>query len=569
MEKQNPLLPFWYDLSRPQHDNALDPTPRDRATRDENAGGTMFHTRQGEGSAMIARKRVHDQEDGDSKRRTFALVNNNSDQLTSDTDIDEFEGNFPRHSKHYSSNHIHKTSSHPSYPSHPSSESVYFFQNNQNNHIQNQHNQRVPSSPPLNHQLASSPVNYNDYNQGDNDIFTSQATMVAAPKSDFDIDEEQVEQEDELESNISEDTIDFNITNLNRVHGYISSDNLHEEPEYYNNIDEEELNFKARIIIAKAIEDGNPQIRLDNIGLRNLPDDMEDLKNMITVNASGIVKPNIEVYASHNRLRVLPPSFFNVENVIVLSLRNNKMKKLTGKISKFQKLTDLSLASNELKVLPYQILNLPNLTNFLVRPNHLLWELKNQEEGFAKQVSHESPNQDINIRRYVSKLKWSDLPIQSSSQLAPPVMNDRQMCNRVSAVPKLSELSLRSISHYKVSLSETKMWKKNVPTYIQKMIAKAIQKGAYEESCSVCEKVTVNPVAKSLEWWDIKTQKLVPLVRKFCCGNCVKQWLDEIDEAVTKFQMENEEQREDQNEYQEDVLSDMRSEDDIRFDDEF
>ncbi len=505
MEKHNPLLPLWYDLSRTEDNNALNSAPRDRKTRDENAGGTMFHTR-GSGSAILARKRVRDQDEGEHKRRTFDHSNNNSDAILTS---DDFAENNPFTAV---PNRLTKMSSHPS---NPSSESVYFF------------NQKVPSSPPIHlsgQDLQSSPSKeFNDETM----VFTSQATMVpTGTESDM------IDSDDDD----SDDTIDFNINNLNRVRGYISSDFSQEDLHY--KIDDEELNFKARTVIAKCIEDGNPKIRLDHLGLKNLPDDIEDLKNMVCIGPEGIEVPQIEVYASHNKLRVLPPNFFDVENVTVLSLRHNRMKKLTGKISKFKKLTDLSLASNELKVIPYQILKLVNLTNFLVRPNPYLWELKDQEDDFAVQVAEDNECQEINTRRYVSRLKWSDLPIQASSQMARSysIINDRDMAESVSPVPKLSELSLRVISRYRVSLSETKMWKRNVPTYMQKMIAKAIQKGAYEETCSVCEKVTVNPVAKSLEWWDIQSQKLVPLVRKFCCGNCVKHWLDEVDEAVEKFQ---------------------------------
>lgn len=505
MEKHDPLLPLWYVQSRAEDDIALNSAPRDRQTRDENAGGTRFHTR-GTGSALVARKRVHDQEEGDSKRRMFENHGNtNSDAfLTSDDFSENPFTAIP--------NHLQKTSSHPT---NPSSESVYFFQ------------QKVPSSPPISlpNQIESSPTKEYD----ETTFFTSQATMIAH-ESDND----------------SEDTIDFNINNLNKVHGYISSDYVQED--FYNgsSLDDEELNFKARAIIAEAIEDGNAQIRLDHMGLRNLPDDVEDLKNMVTIGSNGIEIPKLEIYASHNKLRVLPPNLFDVKNVMVLSLRHNRMKKLTGKISKLTQLTDLSIASNEIKVIPYQILKLTKLSNFLIRPNPYLWELKDQDDDFAVQVAEENESQEVFTRRYVSRLKWSDLPVQTSSQIpGKAVTNDREMMETVSPVPKLSELTLRVISRYKVSLSETRMWKKNIPNYLQKMIAKAIQKGAYEETCSVCEKVTVNPVAKSLEWWDIKSQKLVPLVRKFCCGNCVKSWLDEVDDAVEKFQRANSSDSED------------------------
>lgn len=533
MDRQNPLQPFWYNASATE-ESALSQEPRDRRTRDENAGGTRFHTRTtGESVAAaeaLVRKRLHGQDEFDQhKRRTLGNSGNssviNSDAMLSSEDIP-------------TNRTLYKTSSRPS---NASSDSVYFFN-------------RIPSSPPAMNDIPSSPQREDP----DNNLFTSQATMVPI---------------DETYSSDSEDTVDFNINTLNRVHGYISSDYLASEPTFGDHYNDEEVNLNARHLIAKAIEDADPKVYLESMGLKTLPEDVEDLKNLVVWGANGVEVPRVEIYATHNRLRILPPALFNVSNLSVLSLRNNRLKKIPGKICQLQNLTYLSVVNNEIKVLPYQILKLPKLTNLLVRPNSNLFELKDQEIGSYYPVSHESESHTTDVRRFVSKVKWIDLPLTSSSQISPRSIDDREMCALMPPVPKLSELALRCFSRYSVTLTETRQWKRQVPTVRQKMIAKALQKGIYDENCSVCDRITVNPIAKALEWWDFKSQTLVPVRRNFCCANCVKRWLDDVDADKVRYENELKGEKNQDVEVEEEhdgpVAHVRHTHDGLRFDEEF
>ncbi|KAH3673542.1 hypothetical protein WICMUC_003649 [Wickerhamomyces mucosus] len=522
MGSETPLLPLWYDNSRSENDDALSEIPRDRLTRDLNAGGPLFHTRNDSDvqayvsdtfedvgneriimecdsdedlnksdtfNNQLVRKRVHGQNGTHTKRRALEVDNS---CLTSD--------NYPHHFVSNSS----KISLHMS------SESISYF------------HQKVPSSPPA----------FDDFNRGLNSspqreefLSNSQATVIAQSNDDID--------------DGSDTTIEFNVNFYNRIHGYLSSDYVNEEQTYTQKLGNEELLVAARNLIAKSIEDGVPKLHLDNLGLRSIPDDIEDLKNLVVVGRYGIEIPKIEIYAVHNKLKILPPSLFNVNNIAVLSLRNNNLKKVPGNIIKLQRLTDFSVVSNQIKVLPYQILKLPNLVNLLVRPNSNLIELHDHDKGSYFCVGDDDPNHQVDKRRYVSKIKWIDFPLQTSTQLPKPLpIEDVEAVKSVSSVPKLSEFALRAISRYDVSRSETKIWKKNVSIYTQRMIAKALQKGIYGETCSVCDQICVNPVAKALEWWDFKSQRLIPVRRNFCCGICVKTWLREVYEAKRKYEVQ-------------------------------
>lgn len=496
MEKTNPLQPFWYDGTRVEDANVLSVAPKDKKKIDADAGGTRFHTRN-VGIDIPTKKRSIDQRETDTKRRTF----DTSGLLNSDFLLTSDDSQFNTASKRV---HI---SSHPSYTL--SSESVYNFQ-------PNEFSQRIPSSPPNNsNELGiSSQMNYKD--DGEH-LFTSQATMIPMSIED--------------ESDDSDTTVNFNVTPFNRVHGYVSSESLAED--HYTN--EEELNLTAKGIFNQCIEEGKSQVHLENLGLKTIPDDIEDFKNLISIGKNGIEAPNIEIYAMNNKLKILPPTLFNISNITVLSLRDNKLKKIPGKIQQLQKLTDLSIVSNEIRVVPYQILKLPNLVNLLVRPNYNLIELNKQDPLSYYCVNDENLKNDVDLRRFVSKLKFIDTQsLPMSSQVSNP-KTDREALDEITTVPKLSELCLRNISKYSVTHSETKKWKKNIGLPIQLKIAKAFQKGIYDETCSVCNSMSINPVAKALEWWDFKSQKLIPVRRNFCCGACVKQWLDEVEECRLKY----------------------------------
>ena len=498
MEKDSPLKPFWFDSSRQNDklplrnpidelDSPLASTVPDSGQRDPHAVAN---------AECIVRKRLHEADQGPHKRRTLessSVVN--SDALNSD-DLEKM------------TTCVYRSSSRPSVGS---SESLYFFN-------------RVPSSPPASllrdtyddgGMLLSSPSKVQTY-QSD-DIQTSQMTIVPDRGSD---------------SDDSESTVDFNINNLNKVNGYLSSDNLMSDPTQPNDTD---ATIVTRGRIARCIEEGNPKLHIENLGLTVLPDDVEDMKNMVCWNKGRLSAAQIEIYAAQNKLKILPPCLFNVEQICVLSLRGNKLKKIPGIIWKMKNLTELSIMNNDIKVLPYQILKLPKLTNLLVRPNASLIELRDQDPHSYYCIANAIPNQDGDIRRYVSRVKWSHRT--TSGERTSPERTDREIAHslEVSPVPKLSELALRRFCHYDVTLSETKLWKRTIPIYTQRMVTKALQKGIYDECCSVCDKVTVNPIAKALEWWDFKDQTLVPVRRNFCCGNCVNVWLDDVEDTLERM----------------------------------
>lgn len=437
------------------------------------------------------KKRFAEQVDTQHKKRYLVTSSNNNSEvdLTSEIEEDQFKKPF---------NPLRTISSYNSsiFNDHLSSESVYHFN-------------KVPSSPP-NYQngnfLDSSPQKLTQDTV--NNLFTSQVTVTqVADDEDDEVDAGKYDMAVDSESDV-----EFNVTNLNRIHGYVSSD--------YLDTNHEERTLEAIRRIRNSFENGDPIINFENLGLKTIPDEIEDLKDMVHVDRNGIALAKIQIYAQHNNLKVLPPSLFNVTNINVLTLRNNKIRKIPGKIKKLVNLTDLSIFSNEIKSLSDQILKLPKLNHLLIRPNLSLIELDFMDKDSVKCLSNEVKNSETNVKRYASNIKWMD---------GDERLSERDKISSVSCVPKLFELCLRGISKYDVTRSETKLWKSKIPKHIQLNIAKAIQKGVYEETCSTCNQIVVNAIGKSLEWWDFKNEKLIPISRKFCCGNCVKQWVEQRD----------------------------------------
>ncbi|KAK6459486.1 uncharacterized protein RJT20DRAFT_91102 [Scheffersomyces xylosifermentans] len=502
MDRKNPLLPFAFNSSSFNDQLPLDTTPRERAIIDENAG-SQYHTRKTNltlnrpvlnrpvlGAAPSLKRKMGESfnEKDDIKRRDQQI---DSEPTVVDDEYDEDDYEDAANKSHFE----------------PMASYGEFSHANNNNKENFPYTFLPPSSPPL----EATPL------MSEFDFTTNTASQYNIPESPKAKDHHLLPSEldyfkEENETTMvrsqsqsyspvkagkhfSSDT-DFGIDRFNRFKNpsinqnpSSSGDRVYEEAQIAFN--------KARDIILSAFEDVRTLIDLEGMSLHELPDDIKDMNNLV-IFQSDLEPSTYQLYLTNNKLRDLPPSLFKFTKLNVLGIRHNKLTRIPPSIEKLVNLTDLNVGSNRLQFLPYQILDLPKLQTFRAGPNPFI---KAPEDAIEIEASGSDPTHQ---KRFVSKMKY----LTHSDYI----------------VPSLKTICLNRLAKYDVTYQETKNWKKFTSKVHHALIVQAIAKGQYNETCSECTTIVVEPFAEVFEWWDILQNKEVPIRRQFCCGSCVKQY---------------------------------------------
>lgn len=339
---------------------------------------------------------------------------------------------------------------------------------------------------------------------------------------------------------------------------------LYDDPAYFVVKNPPELIARSSEIIDETF-DRDPEkenyeaymLNLDKCGLQSLPDQILDFKDLVIYNKEGqIAPPSLQIFASNNELRSLSPRIFEIRGLSVLTLRGNKIARIPSAIGAATSLRSLNIANNKIKFLPPTILNCDKLEIIRIRPNQLI-EANNQKdlrevdapEGSEfhkydrylrfvgklhwitsnKQVSGAAVTA-IKLARNLSTLQDSEGQFASSDALANQEQN--YIRKRASWVPKLSELSCRTISRYLISRSEILKWRDTTHERVYKQAIKALIHGTNGEVCGCCGNTVVESVAELLEWWDFKDSKLIPIKRSFCSKRCAEVWWAKIEPSI-------------------------------------
>ncbi|KAK9239310.1 hypothetical protein V1525DRAFT_372853 [Lipomyces kononenkoae] len=257
--------------------------------------------------------------------------------------------------------------------------------------------------------------------------------------------------------------------------------------------------------IRQALEDGMRKIDLDGLNLDTIPDEIEDLRNLVVLDSgltghqdAGPLRQDIEIYLSNNNISGMPPPLFSVENITVLSLRNNRLTAIPNAIYRLRNLQNLSLGGNELQYLPAQILLLKQLHVLTVHPNplRLLPESATLREaksgGLMYLVFASSPAIEFN-----------------------------------SATARLSEFCLRILSQYRATEKEINKW--NLPDNILQLVSLATKMNSYKNTCGQCGAFMVKEMAFAYEWWNgvVGIDRFV-IRRDFCSGKCIEKWRQDL-----------------------------------------
>ncbi|KAI5960574.1 uncharacterized protein KGF55_004467 [Candida pseudojiufengensis] len=493
MEKQNYLLPFAFTkTSSFNESDILNKTPRDKSEIDDNAG-SFYHTRKtikvDDKLKNRPKLNLNPLSMKSLKRRMGESFNDKDDVKKVDFGDDGIVQNGE------SNEHMNSEDSYDEEPT--------FIDEEENN---DNGGQTLPPSSPIG-------STYNGIElMSEFDFNTNPTTSFQVPKSPpkkiYNLHSDQLKTSPQKP--ISSDT-DFGIDRFNRYRGSFN-DNNNNLPTS-SSIDEDFVNLrevnkqisynKARNIIIDAFENTKTIIDLRSMNLSEIPDEIKDLNNLVIFDSfteEASIEFPYQLYLNGNKLTQLPMSLFKFTKLQVLSLRQNKLISLPPSINKLKNLIDFSISSNKLKFLPFQILELQNLSNFTSGPNPFL--------------SLPSDAIPINSKSFINS------KIQPRARSEVSYFNIKQ-----STLTSLKSLCLNKIAKYDVSYQETKEWKKHTPKIYHNLIIKAITKGKFNDKCSQCDIIVVEPVAEIYEWWDILQNKNIPIRKQFCCQRCVNKYL--------------------------------------------
>ncbi|CAD1808639.1 Leucine Rich repeats (2 copies) family protein [Candida parapsilosis] len=472
MEKQNFLLPFAFTKSSSFNESdVLNKTPRQKSVIDENAS-SIYHTRRTVESNGIERPSLQVNVAPSLKRRMGRSFNDKDDikKVAVENKYSDSGSEYEEEPTLIDEDMVNDSAQLP--PSspvgrHSESElmSEFDFATNPTTSFQ------VPKSPPKKY-------------DGNRDVIKTSPQKPASSEPDFGIDR------------------------FNRYRVSFNDKSKHEPSSSTQDEDDNDARLelqsiaynKARAIILDAFENVKTVIDLQAMNLYEVPDEIKDLNNLVIIDSfseEASIEFPYQLYLTGNQLTQLPPSLFKFTKLQVLSLRRNKLRSIPPLIGKLVNLIDLSLSSNKLEFFPYQILQLKKLSNFTSGPN-----------PFAAVPDDAVPLSSKDATTFVPKYKSSI----------------RYLASKFSELPTLKTLCLDVIAKHDVSYSETRLWKRHTPKIHHKLIVEALRKGNFQDTCSECDIIVVEPMAEVLEWWDILQNKNVPIRRQFCSQRCVKRY---------------------------------------------
>ncbi|KAL6237726.1 hypothetical protein BDW75DRAFT_203561 [Aspergillus navahoensis] len=299
----------------------------------------------------------------------------------------------------------------------------------------------------------------------------------------------------------------------------------------------------ARAVVNDCLERGLDSVDISNGDLCIIPTGLlrplQHLTKLPSIKEAPIseevyssLQPFLRLFLSGNSLNSLPGELFELGNLHVLSLRNNKLAEIPPAIRRLTKLQELNVAVNRLSVLPWELLWLikkGDLKHLTVRPNPLTeindpatkiaqWHLT-RENG--NEMKHEAELGDLRAVEYegpAPEEAWAPIhvatgPVQRSNMDGVPIADTTAtnssalpQFQSLSRVPSLREVALLSFSKstYLDTLPDDEL--ALFPDLALRLFLHARDvRSAGGRSCSVCHRSFVIARTEWIEWWDCST----------------------------------------------------------------
>lgn len=240
------------------------------------------------------------------------------------------------------------------------------------------------------------------------------------------------------------------------------------------------------------------------------------------------IEAQLRLYLSGNLLRQVPTSLLELDNLRLLSLRQNNLSRIPAGIRKLRQLKSLNIAANNLRNLPFDIIELFNqhsLVELVADPNPWEeWSLGQEYEAFDE-VSLTNQRENLTDSQSCAKVHTGQPTLFRANGTPYPASKlSAAGAASPSQAPHLTELVLRRL----VKLPELSCIESAVidelPETAQRMILE-VQDAQAEggRQCTKCHGPIVMPRKQWLEWWSIGRvpgASLVPFLRQQCHELC-------------------------------------------------
>lgn len=235
------------------------------------------------------------------------------------------------------------------------------------------------------------------------------------------------------------------------------------------------------------------------------------------------LEPFLRLFLAGNSLAKVSSELFELSNLKVLSLRNNKLTEIPPAIRRLTSLQEVNLSVNRLRYLPWELLWLikkGDLKHLIIRSNPLLqieeaeiaqWHsLSPSQQTFSvenlRQPEYDGPAPEeawapIHIATGpVRRFNMDGFPMTEAQTSTPPSKENK------SNVPSLREVSLVSLNRSNFFDLTPDSELAGLPEMMLRLLRYAREvRTAGCRCCSICNRSFVLPRTGWIEWWDCST----------------------------------------------------------------
>lgn len=355
--------------------------------------------------------------------------------------------------------------------------------------------------------------------------------------------------------------------------------------------------FAAKVV-QRCSENGMEMVDLSDTGLTQISNATliplhqmikhvhDDLTQPPSEDLFAPLTPSIQLYLYGNYLTSLPSELFRLQNITVLSLRNNRLQKIHPAITQLPKLAELNISGNRLPDLPWEMMSMLRSTGdscqVSLRPNPFKvpkFDTKyeastdadrdddsNRASGTAKLFQlleanflvgrralnggdeDATPKKKRNSREQLIFLAPSRIlylendgsPMRNQhathtggqNAWEEPVLEPQHppTTDASTAAPSLFELALRSAQLSFDLRDVTQTLPSETPSALARALEEAAKGVDYgNECCSTCNKRFVIPRAEWIEYWfhgheyyELSEDMILPFKRKACSWACAQ-----------------------------------------------